>query len=73
MLLAMFDDAQKICQMFSSEVLKLLFGVQKKYILFMCMVGIQMSMPKSLTVIDHIHLLLLSSVTFEVYVGCIAM
>ena len=63
----MFDDAQKICQMFSSEVLKLMFGVQKKYILFMCMVGIQMSTPKSLTV--TIHLLLLSSVTFEVYVG----
>jgi len=73
MLLAMFDDAQKICQMFSSEALKLMFGVQKKYILFMCMVGIQMSMPKSLTVTNRIHLLLLSSVTFEVYVGYIAM
>jgi len=73
MLLAMFDDAQKICQMFSSEALKLMFGVQKKYILFMCIVGIQMSMPKSVTVTDHIHLLLLSSVTFEVYVGYIAM
>lgn len=69
MLLAMFEDAQKICQMFSSEALKLMFGVQKKYILFMCMVGIQMSMPKSLTMTNHLHLLLLSSVTFEVYVG----
>jgi hypothetical protein len=73
MLLAMFDDAQKICQMFLSEALKLMFGIQKKYILFMCMVGIQMSMPKSLTVTDHIHLLLLSSVTFEVNVGCMEM
>jgi len=72
MLLAMFDDAQKICHTFSSEALKLMFGVQKKYILFMCMVGIQMSMPKSLTVTHHLHLLLLPSVTFEVYVGCIA-
>jgi len=66
MLLAMFDFAQKICQMFSSDAVKLMFGVQKKYILFMCMVVIRMSMPKSLTVTNHLHLLLLSS---EVYVG----
>lgn len=48
MLLAMFGDTKKICQMFSSEAQKLMFGVQKKYILFMCMVGIQISMPESL-------------------------
>lgn len=69
----MFDDEQKTCQTFSSKALKLMFGVQKKYILFMCMVGIQMSMPKSQTVTNHRHLLLLSSVTFKVYVGCVAM
>jgi hypothetical protein len=72
MLLTMFDDAQKICQTFSSEALKLMFGVQKKYVLFMCKVGIPMSMPKSLTVTNHLHLLL-SSVAFEFYVGCITM
>lgn len=69
----MFDDEHKIFQVLS-EVLKLMFGFQKEYILFMCMFVIQMSMPKPLTVTIHLHLFLsLSSATFEVYVGCIAM